>query len=232
MKINYLIVLVLSVFVTYSGSSVSLADYVIDNFQNTSITASPDKATVSTSTTGAMLLSRLASGAEGYEIRFPTTGVAAATASIEYSFTNGLRSLFPSSLGSGSIAAPVKFYVPIFLKNVTEGTFTVSVSQFFNSGTETTNVVPTSTSNSMIEIDTERTLGELGTDDLSSIRFDFTYSSGNFIGASPQTMIFGGGTGVDPKGRVGSFTVVPEPTSAAMIGCILAGFIARRRRKA
>jgi hypothetical protein len=235
MKTNFLIALILGVFVTYIGSSVSLADFVIDDFQNASITAAPNEVTVSTSSTGAMSVTRVASGGEGYEIAFDKAGVALATATITYSFTNGLRSLFPGSYtGASKQSTPVLFHIPIFLKNVTEGTFTVSASQFFNSGTPNpvvTPISPSGTSNSMLEINTGKTIGGLETNDLTAIQFNFEYT-GSFLGLSDQTMILGGGSGVNPGGRVGSFTAIPEPTSAAMIGCALVGLIARRRRKA
>lgn len=232
MKTNFLIALILGVFVTNIGSSVSLADFVIDDFQDANITAAPNQVTVSTSSTGAMSVTRVASGGEGYEIAFDSGGIASATATITYSFTNGLRSLFANSYTPVTSATPVKFHIPIFLKNVTEGTFAVSASQFFTDSVDNSNTIisPDASSNSMLEINTGKTIGGLEANDLTAIQFNFQYT-GSFLGLSDQTMVLGGGSGVNPGGRVGSFTAIPEPTSAAMIGCALVGLVARRRRK-
>lgn len=225
MNIKLIVTFILASFTTLIVSTNASADYVIDDFQNTAITAPPNIATVTAqSFSSDIAINRVASGSQGYTIAYSGSATGAlGTARIEYSFTNGLRSIF----GSGAASwAPVKFYIPLFLggTGAEENGWDVKVT--YSGSSVETDLTP---GNSILEIDTLKTIADLDSNDITAVRFDFSFSDSTYLGGTDQTIVLGGN---GASGGVGSFTAIPEPVSAMTFGVLLLGGLFRRKRRA
>ena len=146
------------------------------------------------------------------------------TASVRYDFNNGLFD-FLGGLTYSQATSPVRFEVAMD-SNVafTGGDFTVT-GRYFNSGSSTGTVfsgpLTSPTSTGRLVMFTDRTMGELQTNDIDAVEWTVSFSGGGNAGLT-NTFTFGSTAGL---------IAAPEPTSAAMIGCALVGLVARRRRK-
>lgn len=146
------------------------------------------------------------------------------TGSVRYDFNNGLFD-FLGGLTYSQATSPVRFEVAMD-SNVafTGGDFTVT-GRYFNSGSSTGTVfsgpLTSPTSTGRLVMFTDRTMGELQTNDIDAVEWTVSFSGGGNAGLT-NTFTFGSTAGL---------IAAPEPTSAAMIGCALVGLVARRRRK-
>lgn len=152
-----------------------------------------------------------------------TSDGATHTGSVRYDFDYGLFH-FLGGLQSSQANLLVRFEVAMD-SNVafTGGDFTVT-GRYFNSGSSTGTVFSTLTSPSStgrLAMFTDRTMGELQTNDIDAVEWTVSFSGGGNAGLN-NTFTFGSTAGL---------IAAPEPTSAAMIGCALVGLVARRRRK-
>jgi len=148
----------------------------------------------------------------------------AKTASVRYDFTNGLNDF----LGGLTYSQPnllVRFEVAMDTDIRSAGGAYTITGRYFNSGSTTGTVFSTLTSPSSsgrIVMNTDRTMGELQTNDIDAVEWTVSYNGAGSIGFQ-NDFTFGSSAGL---------IAAPEPTSAAMIGCALVGLVARRRRKA
>ena len=144
--------------------------------------------------------------------------------SVRYDFTNGLND-FLGGLQHSQANLLVRFEVAMDTAvQSAGGAFTVT-GRYFNSGSSTGTVFSTLTSPDSIGrqvMFTDRTVGELQTNDIDAVEWTVTYNGAGTIGFQ-NNFTFGSTAGL---------IAAPEPTSAAMIGCALVGLVARRRRKA
>jgi len=211
-------------FVTLILSAPSNADYIVDF---TAAGLHPDVSkTINNISMGSGGSSVVTNPSNISFTAIDTEGVQ--SASVRYDFANGLNSFLGGLQYSESFSL-VRFEVAMdtsFQTAAASGPAFSVTGRYFNSGSSTgttfstLNFTPSSTPGIQVMY-TDRTMGELQTNDIDAVEWTVTYNGAGTIGFS-NNLTFGSTAGL---------IAAPEPTSAAMIGCALVGLVLRRRRK-
>lgn len=208
-----------SLFVLTIFSSQSNADYIVD-FTGVGLHPKVSKSINTGSYTGTSFVQSNANN-----IFFSATDTGGSkTASVRYDFTNGLND-FLGGLKHSQSNLLVRFEVAMDTNIRSAGGAITVTGRYFNSGSSTGTVFSTLTNPDSVGrqvMYTDRTMGELQTNDIDAVEWTVSYNGAGSIGFQNDFTF----------GSSGGLIAAPEPTSAAMIGCALVGLVARRRRKA
>ncbi|MDA7925693.1 PEP-CTERM sorting domain-containing protein [bacterium] len=147
------------------------------------------------------------------------------TGSVRYDFNNGLND-FLGGLNASKPFSLVRFEVAMDTTIRSGGGQYSITGRYFDTGATTGTVFSTlsnvQSGGQRVVMNTTRTMQQLQTNDIDAVEWTISYSGGGSVGFKNDFQ-FGNSLGL---------IAAPEPTSAAMIGCVLVGLVARRRRKA